>query len=668
MKTLIIHCTVLAVIILAAFACYHHTFNVPFVFDDLHAIVENQKIRDLGNYLAPESIISGQRPLTEITFALNYHFGGLEVSGFHQFNLAIHILSAFIVYFLALILFRRLGPSNDDSSSGWYRSVIPAAFTALIFVLHPVQTQAVTYIVQRYASMAAMFYLAAVLCYILGRQAMQAWAGAVSIGIRHYVPFKSIALFFLCFLFGLASFLSKQIALSLPLAILLIEYLLFDRTWSGWKKKLAVMVPVFTGFLLFVLYSAGVLQGDISLGRILEETDQRTRETLEVGRLQYLFTQFEVVAIYLGILIWPANLSLDYMYPYVDDFFQGWTFWALILHLVLISAAVFMRRSFPLVTMGILWFYITLSVESSLIPITDVLFEHRLYLPMFGFAVIAGWAFLEVYRRWQAPAIVLSLSLLMLLSVATYQRNTVWQSPVSLWADTIEARPENPRAHNNLGQALEDRQRMQEAFHHYQEALKLDPDYADAHLNMGLVLARSGRIDQAENHFIQAAKLRPGLAKAHYNLGLVRQTRNRHHEAIKHYQRALHADPEKTRARLNLAGALAETDRPYEAIEHLKRILDAHPDHFDALMNKGILLYMTGDADNALEVLDQALTIEPESVQALMNQGIILMRTGRPDQAIRSFSSILELDPENSQARQLLFRSMQEAGKSPETN
>ncbi|WP_291321523.1 tetratricopeptide repeat protein, partial [Desulfonatronospira sp.] len=487
-KAFFLHLLVLTVITGSIVLGYHHTFSVPFVFDDVHAIEENQKIRDPGNFLTLDSL-TAQRPLVDLTFALNYHFGELEVYGYHLLNLIIHVVSAFLVYFLALLIFRRLDSSDGSLNSGLYRTIIPAAFVSLIFALHPVQTQAVTYIIQRYTSMAAMFYLAAVLCYILGRQFMLS-----PVMVRPWIPFRSLVLFILCFVFGLASFLSKQIALSLPLAILLVEYTLFDRTWAGWKKKMAYMAPLGALFFLFALYSAGVLQGEISMGRLLEETDERTRETLEVSRLQYLLTQFQVVTIYLGLLIWPVNLSLDYMYPFVDRLFQGWTMWGLLLLLILAATGIILRRALPAVCLGIFWFYIALSVESSLIPISDALFEHRLYLPMFGFALVLGWVFWEIFRRWQPPALVLGLFVLIFLAAVTYQRNTVWQDPVALWSDTVINRPDNFRAHNNLGQALEDQDRIRKAAWHYQKALEIRPEFAPAHLNLGLVLARAGRI------------------------------------------------------------------------------------------------------------------------------------------------------------------------------
>lgn len=664
-KYSLFHILVFAIIAGAVVLGYHHTLSVPFIFDDFHAIEENLKIRDPGNFLTLDSL-RAQRPLVDLSFALNYHLGGVEVFGYHLFNLIIHFVSACLVYLLALVIFRRLDEIGYSTNGRQYLFVVPAAFVALVFALHPVQTQAVTYIVQRYTSMAAMFYLASVLCYILGRQAMmvaQARKLADTGQTQPKIPFTSPALFALCFVLGMASFLSKQIAISLPLTILLVEYFMFDRTWAGWKKKLVLLTPLCIAFFLFALYSAGVLQGEISLGRVLEETDQRTRETLEVSRLQYLLTQFQVIPIYLGLLIWPVNLSLDYMYPFVDSLFRGWTFWGFLLLVILAGAGVGLCKFLPALSLGIFWIFITLSVESSLIPISDALFEHRLYLPMFGFALILGWAFNEVYRRWQVPALVLGIFVLIILAVVTYQRNAVWLDPVTLWADTLNNRPNNPRAHNNLGQALEKQERIWEAARHYQKALKLRPGYAEVHLNLGLVLAKAGRIEQAAEHFEYTVKLRPGMAKAHYNLGLARQARGRHQEAIDHYRRALLADPDMVDARLNLAGALAQTNRPQKAIEQLNKILDQNPDHFDAMLNKGTLLFIVGSSHEALEILDIALKIEPDSVQAMMNQGIILMRTGNPEQALQSFARILNLEPENVQARQWLVNAMREAGK-----
>lgn len=660
-KKVLLHVLVVICIAGAVLLCYGHTLDVPFVFDDRTAIVENQKIRDVDRFLHLKAL-TAQRPLADLTFAVNYTRGELDVFGYHVVNIAIHIISACLVYALAMLVFRRVNPGSDSRNTDSKKFILPAVFTALVFALHPVQTQAVTYIVQRYTSMAALFYLGAVVCYVLGRQSMQfnpKSAPPSSAMTKGGISLKSIGLFTLSFACGLAAFLSKQTALSLPLAILLMEYLLFDRTWAGWKKKLVYLLPLCAAFIVFVLYSAGVLQGDISLGRLLEETDQRTRETMEVSRLQYLMTQFQVITIYLGQLIWPANLSLDFMYPFVDSLFQNWTFWGLLLLLTLVAAGFWLRRKQPFISMGIFWFFIALSVESSLIPISDALFIHRLYLPMFGFALVLGIALHQAVLRWKYPALLAAVLLVCVLSVVTFQRNQVWQDRITLWSDTVSKRPENPRAHNNLGQALEDEGHIQDAAKHYRKALALQPGYADAHLNLGLVLAKSGRLDQAGRHFVRAAERRPGLAKAHYNLGLVRQSQKELKEAGKHYQRALKADPGMQQARLNLAGVLAETNRPQKAIEQLDIILSKDPRHFDALMNKASLLYMTGRSSQALEVVDQALEIRPESVQAGMNKGIMLIQSGQPNEAVQTLSRVLKEEPKNQQARQLLFQAMQ---------
>ena len=281
---------------------YWNSFQVPLVFDDQHVIEKNEAIRDVDNFLTLDAL-TRQRPLTDLTFALNYAWHGLDVFGYHVVNFGIHILSVCVAYFLALAVFTRLnvGPSGP---AGQRTLLLMAAITAAVFALHPVQTQAVTYIAQRYTSMAALFYMASVLLYILGRQQMIKGYGKDGEKIKEKGPWVwplTLLIFGFSFTLALAAFASKQNALSLPLAILLVEYMLFDRTWAGWKKKLLYFLPVLALFLGFALYSAGVLQGDISLATVLEETDRRTRETFQVTRWQYLLTQFKVICIYLGL-------------------------------------------------------------------------------------------------------------------------------------------------------------------------------------------------------------------------------------------------------------------------------------------------------------------------------------------------------------------------------
>ncbi len=640
-----------------ATAIYSNTFYSPFVFDDLHSIVRNPKIKDISHFLTWKAI-TYPRVLVDFTFALNYYFGELNVFGYHLVNLLIHIINGILVYFLALNILTHLVPASQSAIRNSQfairnsqSAILLSFFTALIFITHPIQTQAVTYIVQRYTSMAAMFYLAAVLFFILGRKLQ-----------IHNLIHKALIFFVLTGICAICAFLSKQNTASLPAAILLVEYILFDRSWAGWKKKLKWIVPACAVFLVFIFYVL-ILKGNVNFGRLLEDVSTKTRDISGISRWEYLCTQFNVLVIYIRLLFFPVGQSVDYMYPFKSGFFDGLTPLAFLFLLGLVAASFWQRNKRPVITLAILWFFITLSVESSIFPIRDALFEHRLYLPIFGFALLISWFVSWIVQskvRWNLIVIPV---VILCLSVATFQRNQVWQHPVDLWFDALAQNPKNHRVHNNLGYALDKQKKFKRAIQHYQKALDIYPRYADAHLNFGLALAKTGHLDKAIAHFSKAAELEPKLAKAHFNLALAMQMRGKLHKAQIHYQKALKIRPEYLQAHLNLSNIMAQKNEYQKAIEHLEKVLQIDSKHFDALLNLGTLFYMQGDFDNALKKINRALQINSNSTEALTNKGIILMRQNRLQEAIKSFTKVLKLDPNNKKARSLLQKIMFSMGR-----
>ena len=548
-------------ICLVAGAIYSNTLQAPFVFDDQNTIQENAKIRNPGNFYTPD-VLQSPRPLADYTFALNYHFGKLRVFGYHLVNLFIHIANGFLVFFLSLRLFRKLsGPDNPNN-------YLAALFAALIFIAHPLQTQAVTYIAQRYTAMAAFFYLGAVLSYILARDAKSAGK-----------PVACCGYFLMVLISGLAAFLSKQNSASLPLAILLVEYAVYDQTWQGWKKKAGFILPGVLLFGLFYAYNIGVFRQDIQLGTFLEDVSEKARETQSISRWRYLCTQFNVISIYIRLLVLPIQQNLDYLYPFKNGFFDGATPYSFIFLLGILGTAVWSRKKQPVLFLGILWFFITLSVESSLFPIRDALFEHRLYLPMFGFSIIAGCIaekMLSRHRLWVYGAM---LAILMTLSVSTYHRNEVWRDIVVLWSDVVQKNPLNYRGLSNIGLALQERGDLNAALPYYDRAIRLKPDYYIALSNKGALLGRMGKNEEAISFLFEALRYKPNHAMALNNIGIVFARKGKVNEAIVYFQKALASQPLYMDAHFNLATTYANTGKLEPATEQYLEVLRLDPDN-----------------------------------------------------------------------------------------
>ena len=689
------HFPALILIPILALIIYHNIYQCPFVFDDRIGIEENTTIRTLSNYSSPGGLLR-PRAIVGFTFALNFKFGKLNVFGYHLVNVLIHIINGFIVYFLAQTIFtqlsntsaQRFGELNSPKSKvqsprskvqGPQPAISQSTIflmsltTALIFVAHPIQTQAVTYTVQRCASMAAMFYLAAVFFYLKARiLAQSSKLEAQSSGGHPLSAFslQSSAFFTLCIICGMLAFLSKQNTASLPGVILLSEYLVIDRTWEGWKRKIPWFCLTFAFWGLFVLYVIGFFSGGtgggIEAGGVLEDVSRLTQETKNVSRWSYLCTQFNVLVIYIRLLFLPIGQNLDYMYPFRIGFFDGYTPLAFAFLIGIIAIGIWNIKKRPVISFGIFWFFITLSVESSLIPIRDALFEHRLYLPMFGFAIIVSYLMFHYLSNKRSLALVLSLSIIISLGLATYLRNITWQNDTNLWSDVVSKSFHNCRGHNNLGNALNRRGRTEEAVEHYLQALRIYPDYAEAHYNLAIALDKQGYTEKAVEHYLQALRIQPDYAEAHNNLAAALNKQGRTEEAIEHCLQALRIQPDVAEAHYNLGNALDKQGRAEEAIEYYLQALRIDPDFAEVHNNLGNALKKRGRTEEAVEHYLQALRIQPDYAEAHYNLGNALDKRGRTEEAVEHYLQALRIDPDFAEVHNNLGNALKKRGRTEE--
>ena len=709
---------------------YSNIYQSPFVFDDQPGIQENLDIRNVGNYLSVDRLLK-PRDIVNLTFALNYRFGKLNVFGYHLINVLIHIINGFLVYFLSLTVFKQLSPSftkpfsrlngpnpklkrstskerRQGSKTGRKqkskkaRSLVPNAHpvsvqsstinlqssipwmslvAALIFVAHPIQTQAVTYTVQRCASMAAMFFLGSVLFYLKARIMQQSSVGGGQgsgendqrtedrghrSGIRGAFGSRLSAYFGLSIVCGMLAFLSKQNTASLPGVILLAEYLLIDRTWEGWKRKFPWFALTFAFWIFFVFYVAGFFSGGIEGQGLLEDVSRLTQETEDGSRWSYLCTQFNVLVIYIRLFFVPIGQNLDYLYPFKTGFFDGYTPLAFAFLIGIIVIGIWNIRKKPVICFGIFWFFITLSVESSLIPIRDALFEHRLYLPMFGFAIIVSYLVFHFLSKRISWAVAISVVIILCLGTATYLRNITWQDNTNLWSDVVSKNFHNYRAHNNLGFAQSMQGRTEEAIEHYLQALRIKPDFAEAHNNLGNALKKQGHTEKAIEHYLQALRIKPDYAEAHNNLGNALDKQGRTEEAIEHYLQALRINPDFAGGHINLGNVLNKQGHTEKAIEHYLQALRIKPDFAGGHNNLGNALKKQGRTEEAVKHYLQALRIQPDFAEAHSNLGNAMNKQGHTEEAIEHYLQALRIQPDFADAHNNLGVAMKKQGRTEE--
>lgn len=595
---------VFAIIFLAVsgILIYSNTFHSPFFFDDNIYIVENHKIRHLQNFWLP----SASRYIGYLSFAINYYCGNLNVFGYHAVNTAIHITNAFLVYLLTNLTFKTPVMEKWPCKNKGILGTTIAIASSLIFIAHPVQTEAVTYITQRFTSLAALFYLAAIVLYIKARTNNSA------------LPFFYI----LSISSAILAMKTKEISFTLPFVITLYEFIFFKNN----KVRPIYLVPY---FLTLVIIPLSIFFGpelDSGNGQDVAEyiRESQLRDLRVLSKTNYLLTQFRVIVTYMRLLILPVNQNLLYDYPVYDS--------ALALPVILsfmfllaffLSAVYLLTRSLKavngyglVISFGILWFFMTLSVESSIIPINDVIFEHRIYLPSVGmFMAFCSFVFCiaDYMKIKRAAAVILLFVVGASFGAASYKRNNVWKDSVSLWEDVVSKSPASSKSYNNLGLAYYVEKKLpEEAIRAYRIAVKLKPDNAEAYNNIGQIYYDSGLIDKALEEYRMALKFKPDIAMTHNNIGLIYHRQGLLDDAVKEFMAALRQWPANADVHYNLGLVYARKGYLDEAINEYILALKEKPADADFHYSIGYAYRLKGMLKEASSHYKAAIEINPD--------------------------------------------------------
>ena len=536
---------------------------------------------------------NSRRFVTYLTFALNYRIGGYSVVGYHIFNLAVHLINALLVYALVLLVFRTQvaqlphspGPAMNAAE---IRFRMAALFSALLFTAHPIQTQAVTYIYQRLTSLTTLFYLLSIVAYIKARLAGLGPEQGAASGIK----LKSAAFYLASLISAVLAMKTKEIAFTLPLMIALFEFIFFR---SSFKKKMIFILPL---LLTLVIIPVSMMGLHKPLGELLSDISERTRVQTDMSRWDYLVTQMRVVVTYVRLIFFPAEQNLDYDYPVYHSLFEPSVFLSFAFLLSLAGLGVyFLRRAkretsgpgspdvpltgpfyYRLAAFGIFWFFLALSVESSFIPIVDVIFEHRVYLPSVGaFAAITAMVFIiaaSLRRTWpridSVVAVIVALAVLS-LTAASISRNKVWGDRVSLWQDVVEKSPGKARGYNDLGNAFNRAGQLDKADEAYRKAISLDPNSYDAHNDLGIAYAKNNQIGKALEEFNKAMAIRPTYARPHSNVGIIYARMNRMDKAIEEFSKSIELDPANSDTYKNRGLAYVQVGDTRKALQDFKQ-------------------------------------------------------------------------------------------------
>lgn len=563
----------------AALAAYRNSFSVPLLYDDRSSIAANPTIRHLSTALWPSAGATvGGRPILNLSFAINYAISGTAVWSYHAVNLAIHVFAGLTVFG---IIRRTLAPRNPAAS--------PIAFAAaLLWTLHPLQTESVTYIVQRAESLMGLFYLLTLYCFIRG-------AGAAGPQARAWNA-ASIA----ACLLGMGT---KEVMVSAPLIVLLYDRTFLAGSYSeAWRRRAKVYAGLAATWLVlpFLVLSTRGRAGTAGFGS-------------GVSVPAYALAQFPAIAHYLRLSFWPHPLVFDYGSALATPPFQLIPCALAIIGLVAGTAWALIER--PVLGFLGAFFFAILAPSSSIIPIaTETVAEHRMYLPLIP---VVALVVLAIHRWLGRAALPVCLVLAAGLGLATARRNQAYSSELAIWSDTVAKVPGNYRAQLSLGAALAELpNRLPDAIARFEAALRIHPEYAEAHYDLGVAYARlPGRLPDAIAQFNAALKINPDYAEARNDLGeAYARTPGRLPDAIAQFDAALKINPDDAKAHYNLGLAWSGVPGHLpDAIAQFEAALQIDPDLAEAHFNLGVaLLKAGGRSQDARAQFKAALRLRPD--------------------------------------------------------
>lgn len=632
-------------LVIAGVWAFHNSLGGAMVFDDHASIVNDLFVRRFGPW---SDLLNGHRPFLRLTFALNHYFSGLEPTGYHIVNLAIHLLAGLALYGVI----RRTVAGAEGLARYAPHAALLAFCSALLWLVHPLQTGSVTYIVQRGESMMGMFYLACLYFFIRGAAAAgTAW------------------LWYACaivsFTVGIAS---KEVIATAPVVILLYDRIFLTSSWKETlRRRWVVYLIMFSPGLLWMILNMLPALVPASLSPIAQAGLRATAgfNTPDITPFEYAATQPGVILHYLRLVFWPTPLVLDYHWLVLDTVFDVVIPSVIIGLLFALSVFLLIRRT--AVGFVAFCFFIILAPTSSIMPILDPIFEHRMYLSL-ACVVILGVFGLYMLLQKIAPsphllriqtAVVLIAALA--LSLRTIDRNEDYHSPIALWEQNVSIYPDKQRAQLNLGVAYARGGQRQKAMDHYLIASQLESDDPLTQYNLGFALQEENRDVEARmmyNQVFKAEVHRSVIAKTNNQLGLLALKADNLPAARRYFQAAVRAFPVMVAAHSNLALVDLRQRNYEEALARLDQAIEVDASFPDAHFQRGVALEGLDRPEAAMESYARALTLRPNYVEARQRfdrltsqqtnaEARALIRSGKHQEALAAFNRAVEQDPTN---------------------
>lgn len=581
----------------AGIAAYWNSLGGDFIFDDGRFILVNESIRSLSPL--GEVLAASKRPIVNLTFAINYALGEYNTWGYHAANLTIHILASITLF--GVVRRAAMKIIADESS---HLAGNLALASALIWLLHPLQTQSVTYIVQRGESLMGLFYLLTLYCSIRGIESRKgnAWfAGA----------FIACALGMGC----------KAVMVTAPIVVFLFDAAFMARSFSG---AIRARGGLYFGLAASwsVLLLTGIAQG------VLDPTTTNAHVGFgvqDVTPIHYLYTQAGVIVHYLKLSVWPVTLCLDYDWPIVEQLSNAARPGVIVLLLLGLSIAQWRQRRW-LSFLGLSFFFI-LAPTSSVIPISDPIFEHRTYLPLAAvvvvFVILVHFVSKRLFGSSKRASTVATgftaitvLAASITLGTMTSRRNDTYADDFTMWSDVVAKQPNNTRALSNLAANYISRGQHQQALEYLRRGNEIDARDADILGNLGKALMSLGRYEHATMAYLRYAELRPNDPRGPLNLGKAYLAWGDPDQAYNAFFSAVKLNPTLSEAHYELGGILMQRDDYPRAIQALSAAIRFQLDYVDAYYRLGVAYQENKQTGPAGASFMKALEWDPSHADA----------------------------------------------------
>ena len=564
--------TLISIILIIILGCvvYCNSLNNKFVWDD-HILVENNTYINnwskVPHFFTKNIAMGGgekfnsYRPLQMITYMIDYSLWKLDVRGYHFTNIFLHILATLSLYWLISILFK---------------DKLISLLTSILFVVHPIHTEVVTYISGRADSLAALFIILCLIFYI------------------KYLHFRNLKTYMLMLLSCIFALLSRENSLVLPALLLLYHYTFKKKFMIKGFLSIAAITFIYIIFRITVLKSLMI-------------------PIIYSGTLSQRIPGFFVALTnYTRLLLLPFGLHMEYGQQFFNIMEPK------VIAGIAISFAILIyvfknRKSKGLIFFSVGWFFITLFPSSNIYPLNAYMAEHWLYLPAIGFFLILAKALSSLcgLKKFRALTIVFIIALLLFYSYLTLKQNTYWREPISFYERTLKYAPHSARTHLSLGDLYSNMGRKEEAISLLKRAIELSPNHPYVYNNLGNIYMSIGKIEEAVEVYNRGIEMDPNYAGTYNNLANTYSNIGRKEEALILYKKAIELNPNLVQAYNNLGIIYYEIGRKEEAIKLYKKAIELNPNIAEVYSNLGRVYYDIGRKEEAINSYKKAIELNP---------------------------------------------------------